>query len=202
MEVWLTQTAVQDVRLPMSENEFQHDRHVEMPRLDDCLRLVEMGTFSPFAELVVFTTIFRDILSHQKRLQSTSKVVDKQADNWASCNRLAEVLQVRLGGLLIKYPSSKTESESLLMFTVMIAHSVTLRLCRSLESMPRRPEDGRAQVAGCKQRALLAAQEISHLSSCIPSISLFKVSVEFPSRFKTHCLPSLFAPTLCIWQWL
>lgn len=168
-------------RLPAPEKEFQSGQSIEMPFFTEGINSMNPTSASPFTECIVLATICGRSLAHRR--QSMVEHVYSQVTQqfWERHEWLYAMLEARYDGMLKSYPAIMQQTDCMLLFTIMIAQTTVLQLCKVMESVPWENHDCREAVMDFKERSLHAAKEIVTLTRALHHLSYFKASD--PLRF-------------------
>ncbi|RYO90884.1 hypothetical protein DL766_009703 [Monosporascus sp. MC13-8B] len=167
-------------RLPCPEEAFQSGKPVVMPFLSEVVAAdAPIVVLSPFAESVIFTTLWGRTLNYQQLSAaqlpscgiSSTDIRDRQLQlNGLVSRRILQFQQT--------YSTAAVESDSMLLFTSIIAQTTVLAFCNAAEpSADSVPASDRFidDVLGHQWRARVAAKEIARLADSHTQFSVFKV---------------------------
>lgn len=162
-------------RLPSSEEVFQSGTPVTMPFLSEVVTTPDPNLLSPFAESIIFTTIWGRGFLHER------KSVNEHAFGNASrefCERqlwLDDMLTRRIQKHQQDYVAASVKVDAMLLYTSMIAQTTVLLLCKAAESIPPTTSSNQDLVSRYQRKASAAAKEIVRLAQYLPHFSFFKV---------------------------
>ncbi|KAL7627738.1 hypothetical protein AAE478_001933 [Parahypoxylon ruwenzoriense] len=162
-------------RLPCSEDAFQSGTPVIMPFLPEVLTATDPNMLSPFAESVIFTTLWGRGFIHERQ-SATDHVFSNVSKEF--CERqlwLDDILSRRIQRLQQDYVAASIKVDAMLLYTSMIAQTTVLLLCKAAESIPQVTPSNHELVSRYQRRAPAAAKEIVRLSQYLPHFSFFKV---------------------------
>ncbi len=152
-----------------------------MPFLSEVIAAnTAIATLSPFAECTVFTSLWGRTLCHQQ--QCAAEQVHGNVSSTDLCERqlqLDNLLSRRVVQFQQAYPATAVESDSMLLFTSIIAQTVLLALYNSSESSGLTVTASQSMMEdmlGYQGRAQAAAKEITRLVDYHLNFSVFKVS--------------------------
>lgn len=165
----------------MPDEDFQKGQCVEMGFLSEAMISIDQSGLSSFAESIILATICGRALAHRQQT-SVERAYSSNVPQhfWDRHEWLDTMLRTRVDILQMHYPPAAQHSDSLLLFTNMVANTTSLYLCKVMDSMSLHTSEYRNAIVEFKQRALLAAQEIVNLSRSLAQLSYFKVRA-FPS---------------------
>ncbi len=163
-------------RLPAPEEMFQSGQCVQMGFLSEAMTSVDPMGLSPFTESIFLATICGRALSHRQQSAVEHVYSNVPQHFWDRHVWLDTILRTRADILLLNYPPSSQHADCMLLFTNMVAQTTVLYLCKVMESMSWETDEYRNTIQEFKQRSLLAAQEIVHLTRSLANLSYFKVS--------------------------
>lgn len=159
-------------RLPSSEEAFQSGTPVTMPFLSEVVTASDPSLLSPFAESVIFTTLWGRGFLHQR--QSAAEY----ALSRDFCDRqlwLDDIITRRIQKLQQDYVAASVKVDAMLLYANMIAQTTVLLLCKAAESIPPTTPTNHDLLSRYQRRAPAAAKEIVRLTQYLPHFSFFKV---------------------------
>ncbi|KAI1379515.1 fungal-specific transcription factor domain-containing protein [Hypoxylon crocopeplum] len=162
-------------RLPSSEDVFQSGAPVTMPFLSEVLTETDPNIMSPFAESIIFTTLWGRSFIHQRQPAAEHVFSNASRD---FCERqlwLDDILTRRIQKLQQDYVAASVKVDSMLLYTSMIAQTTALLLCKAAESIPPTTPSNHDLVSRYQRRAPAAAKEIVRLAQYLPHFSFFKI---------------------------
>jgi hypothetical protein len=164
----------------MPEEVFQKGLQVETDFLTEAIVAENPMRSSPFTESIILATIGGQALAHCQQFSAERAYKAVSQNFWGRHDWLAELVRTRADTLMRNYPPASQHSDSLLLFTNMVAHATILNLCKVMESESWESTEYWNACVEFKQRALLAAREIVILSRSLVHLSYFKVRIFFP----------------------
>ncbi|RYP36917.1 hypothetical protein DL767_003165 [Monosporascus sp. MG133] len=173
-------------RLPCPEEAFQSGKPVVMPFLSEVVAAdAPIVVLSPLAESVIFTTLWGRTLYYQQlsaaQLLSCGIPSTDFRDRQLQLNSL---VSRRMLQFQQTYSTAAVESDSMLLFTSIIAQATVLAFCNAAEppadSVPA-SDRFMDDVLGYQWRARVAAKEIARLADSHMQFSVFKVSIPHTS---------------------
>jgi len=164
-------------RLPIPEEEFQKGQQVDTGFLTEAIVAENPVRSSPFTESIILATIGGQALAHCQQFSAECAYNTVSQTFWGRHEWLGELVRTRVDTLMLNYPPASQHSDSLLLFTHMVAHATILSLCKVMESKSWESTEYWNACVEFRQRALLAAKEIVILSRSLAHLSYFKVSI-------------------------
>jgi hypothetical protein len=144
--------------------------------LSEAIASSDHSLFSPLAECAILVTICGRALSHNQVSIVERVYGNASLDFWLRHAWLDSMLTKIIEGLSLNYPTVSVVADPMLLFTIMVAQSTVIYLCKIMESLAWETEEYQATVIEYQKRALWAAQEIARLSKEHEHISYFKAS--------------------------
>ena len=167
------------MRLPAPEANFQNNQSIRTTFLPEAMSAPQnTPPLSSFAECILAVTLHGHCLALQR--SPTSPSPDTTPPFWPQRKRLAHAVDTRLRvlGTLHGSGSGPLDSDPMLLFAHMLAHSAVIRLghaaqrCSSSSLAGWRSVDEKSTLASYRNRALSAATEMVHLARQLPSFSV------------------------------
>lgn len=134
---------------------------------------LDQSKLSPFTELVILETIFKDAIALRQK-SSHNGCSDFQHLR-EQHNLLIEMLTSRVNAIVQNYSKRLQHSDPILLFSAMLAQALILYLCNSLESLPHETDKYPNTVAKARQKSLQTTREISSLSKFVAQVGYIKV---------------------------
>nr|UOS85809.1 transcription factor [Hypoxylon rubiginosum] len=162
-------------RLPASEEAFQSGTPVTMPFLSEVVTASDPSLHSPFAESIIFTTLWGRGFLHQRQSATEYAFCNTSRD---FCDRqlwLDDIITRRTQKLQQDYVAASVKVDAMLLYASMIAQTTVLLLCKAAESIPPTTPSNHDLVSRYQRRAPAAAKEIVRLAQYLPHFSFFKV---------------------------
>ncbi|KAI2621289.1 fungal-specific transcription factor domain-containing protein [Hypoxylon sp. NC1633] len=162
-------------RLPSPEDVFQSGSPVTMPFLSEVLTETDPSMMSPFAESIIFTTLWGRSFIHQRQPAAEHAFSNASRD---FCERqlwLDDILTRRVQKLQQDYLAASVKVDPMLLYTSMIAQTTALLLCKAAESIPPTTPSNHDLVSRYQRKAPAAAKEIVRLAQYLAHFSYFKV---------------------------
>lgn len=142
---------------------------------------------SSFAECILAVTLHGHCLALQRSPPSpdpNTNSADTNPPFWPQRKRLALAVDTRLRVLGASHGSGPLDSDPMLLFAHMLAHSAVIRLGHAAQRSPSlagwRSVDNQGTIASYRNRALNAAAEMVHLARQIPSFSAVRAHPFLP----------------------
>lgn len=136
------------------------------------------SALSPFAECVVLAALHGRCMIHRWACVREEAGVEPY-DFWARQEWLASVAERRVQMLV---PCSAVDTDPILLFAHMLAHSAVVFLSNTVQRAPWRTLDQQLATAAYERRASVAAMEIVRLAMAVPSLSCFKAHPFLPDQ--------------------
>lgn len=147
-----------------------------MPFLSEVLTTTDPTLMSPFAESIIFTTLWGRSFIHQRQSAAENSFSNASRD---FCERqiwLDDILNRRIQKLQQDYMAASVKVDAMLLYTSMIAQTTALLLCKTAESIPSSSPSNLDLLSRYQRRGPAAAKEIVRLAQYLPHFSFFKVS--------------------------
>ncbi|KAK3367532.1 fungal-specific transcription factor domain-containing protein [Podospora didyma] len=173
-------------RLPCPEDAFQSGTPMVMPFLPEVMVLDNQCKLSPFAECVVFTMLWGQVLVHKQQAAAATEYAYSGSSNTTNshptpadfCKRqlwLDSILSRRMLHLQQNYRAASIRVDSMLLLTSMVAQSALLLLCKAVESVPPTAAEYGELIDRFAGREAAGVKEIARLSKFLTHFSIFKV---------------------------
>ena len=169
-------------RLPVPEDIFQSSHTMEMPFLSDSEAVIESSQRSATGESITIAATCRNLAAHRQRAEEPFQATSEDLQvYWEEHARLDYAVKIHLNQLQRHYSAAQRRTDSLLLFTAMMAHTITLCLYATMAAIASQVgDDHRPQLqdslAAFRQQAALAARSILELSRSLAHLSCLKVS--------------------------
>lgn len=168
------------VRLPASENNFQHSRPDQPHFIHEALAGgLDTSATSPFVQTILMATLFSRCMSHQQKAIGMSVGhPDASYDFWEKHERLSLEVEKRRQAVA---PESSLRTlalgEPTMAFLNLMAHTIDIYLGLTIDILPLKlvPFDHQFSAILCLQRASLAATQIARHAVSIPPVAYSKV---------------------------
>ncbi|KAF7554213.1 hypothetical protein G7Z17_g3057 [Cylindrodendrum hubeiense] len=165
-------------RLPAPEANFQNNKQIRVSFLSEALMQNSPSTLSPFAECVVVTALQGRCMTHRRAYMCDGPKTPG-TDFWTRHEWLASAVETRLQ---ILAPCSAVDSDPMLLFAHMLAHSAVVFHSNTVQRQAAscRTLDQRLVTGAYERRASVAALEVVRLAKAVPSLSCFKAHPFLP----------------------
>ncbi|KAJ5764572.1 hypothetical protein N7533_003253 [Penicillium manginii] len=162
-------------RLPASEVAFQRERPVKTQLLSEFMAGEDdVRNISPFSACIVLITISGRCLSHQQQC-IVENAYGGIPQDFLTRHQWLETILMSKGKMMFDFVSADLDEEladPMLLFTNMAAQATTLLLGRTMQSTLCNYE---SLISGFEERAMKAAEKISHLCQGLEEYGHFKV---------------------------
>ncbi|RHZ67836.1 hypothetical protein CDV55_100174, partial [Aspergillus turcosus] len=162
-------------RLPALEADFQQGSFVVMPFLSEALAEKEPTIMGPFTEIVIFCTIWGQILCHQQQNVLQPECEASIVKFWDHQIWLDNHLTRRIEQHQRINPKSPVWVDATLLFVNMVAQAAVLGLSKSTESNRWHVQGYEAVATRYQEKSFVAAQELASLSQDLSKLSFFKI---------------------------
>ncbi|ROV86978.1 hypothetical protein VMCG_10930 [Cytospora schulzeri] len=168
------------VRLPAPEMNFQYGQPVQTDFLADALASRAQRAEWSFAEAIIMSTLVSRCVTLQQRsgivsyLQASSKHV---GDFWTNHAHLTSEIDERRQNLIRSFPSNSVLVDPMLAFTHLLPHAAIICLGDTIANIhpPTVPTEHQFTVTMYRERAIMAAREITRQAQSIPRVAFCKI---------------------------
>lgn len=174
---------------------FQGGHPIQVCFLSEAIASNNHALLSPLAECAILVTICGRAMSHSQVSKVEQAYGNASVDFWLRHEWLDGLLNGRLEALSASYPVMSAITDSMLLFSFMLAQTTVIYLANIIEGF----ETDRSHhptTINYSRRAVLAAQEIARLSKTQENVGYFKVSV--PHGIRELAPPFIFETCLLI----
>ncbi|KUI53497.1 hypothetical protein VP1G_01037 [Cytospora mali] len=173
------------VRLPAPEMNFQHGQPVQTDFLADALVSRTQHAEWSFAEAIIMSTLLGRCVALQRRVSVVSCLqtsTNNMRDFWTNHAHLTSEIDERRQNLIQSFPSNSVLVDPMLAFTHLLPHAAIICLGETLANIPPQtvPTEHQFTATMYRERAIMAAREITRQAQLIPRVAFCKAHPFLP----------------------